>query len=155
VVGREPFVPRSARTHPNFPRDGLLHFAADPNPRLRALALDDPVSTAVHVEQLSMDPDPIVRSAAAEDHRLAPSAVVRLAADADQGVRWRAWANPALPPAELVTLLLDPHSAEFAAHNPVIPVAVMHCMITLATPFISTPHRRHGSKAAGIRIPGA
>lgn len=132
--------PGRPRTHPNFPRADLLRFAADPNPRLRALALDDPLSTAAHVEQLSLDPDPIVRRTAAADHRLAPAAAVQLAADFDQGVRWRAWSNPVLPTSELVTLVRDPHSAETAARNPAIPVAVMHRMVTLATPHIKAPH---------------
>jgi hypothetical protein len=133
--------PGRPRTHPNFPRDDLLRFAADPNPLLRALVLDDPISTAVHVERLSLDPDPIVRRAAAADHRLASAAVARLAADPDQSVRRRAWMNRLLPTSELMTLLLDPHSAETAARNPAIPVAVMHRMVTFATPHIKTPHR--------------
>ncbi|MGW1726599.1 hypothetical protein ACWCQK_27185 [Streptomyces sp. NPDC002306] len=133
--------PGRPRSHPNFPRDGLLRFATDPNPLLRALSLDDPVSTAVHVERLGLDPDPIVRRAAAADHRLASAAAVRLAADSDQGVRWRAWINPVLPTSELLTRLLDPHSAETAVRNPAIPVAVMHRLVTLATPHIKTPDR--------------
>lgn len=56
--------PGRPRNHPNFPRDGLLRFADDPNPRLRALALDDPASTSDLVEQLSLDPDQTVRMAA-------------------------------------------------------------------------------------------
>lgn len=90
--------PGRPRNHPNFPREGLLRFAADPNPRLRALALDDPASIAPLVAQSSRDPHAIVRRAAAEDHRLAPEAVVRLTADPDKGVRRRAWANPVIPP---------------------------------------------------------
>ncbi|WP_052441847.1 hypothetical protein [Streptacidiphilus anmyonensis] len=130
------WFPGRPRTHPNFPRDGLLRFEADPNPLLRALTLDDPFSTAEHAERLSSDPDPIVRRAAAADRRLASAAVARLAADPDQGVRWRAWINPGLRTSELVKLLLDPRSAESAVRNPAIPVAVMHRMITLAIPHI-------------------
>ncbi|MFE7528301.1 hypothetical protein ACFU7Y_21655 [Kitasatospora sp. NPDC057542] len=128
--------PGRPRNHPNFPRDGLLRLAADPNPRLRALALDDPASTAAHAEQLSRDSDPRVRRAAARDPRTAPEALVRLSADPDRGVRETASTNPALPADELVTRLLDPHcaeTAEIAARNPAVPVAAMHHMVTLAT----------------------
>ncbi|MBF9069089.1 hypothetical protein [Streptacidiphilus fuscans] len=133
--------PGRPRTHPNFPRDGLLRFLEDPNPRLRALALDDPDSSAVHADRLSLDPDPIVRRAAAEDHRLPAVAAVRLAADPDQGVRWRACTNPVVPASDLVVLLLDPHTAQMAARNPAVPESVMKRMITLGTPFIKAPHR--------------
>ncbi|MFJ9446675.1 hypothetical protein ACIRRH_33175 [Kitasatospora sp. NPDC101235] len=131
--------PGRPRNHPNFPRDGLLRLVADPNPRLRALALDDPASTAAHVEQLGRDPDPGVRGAAAEDSRIAPESLVRLVADPDQGVRWRALANPVLPADELATRLLDPCSAEAAARNPAVPAAVMHRMVTLATAHSGAP----------------
>lgn len=134
--------PGRPRNHPNFPRDGLLRFAADPNPRLRALALDDPASTAALAERFGRDPHEIVRRAAAEDRRLGPEAVVRLAADADMGVRWRAWLNPAMPPEELVGLLLDAQSVETAVRNPRIPVSVMHRMIAVATPLLDAPRRR-------------
>ncbi|MER7756862.1 hypothetical protein [Kitasatospora sp. NPDC097643] len=125
--------PGRPHNHPNFPRDGLLRYATDPNPRLRALALDDPASTSALVEQLSYDPDPIVRRAAGQDQRLSPESLRRLAADTDQGVRWRAWLNPSIPPDALVTLLLDAHSAEHAAHNPVIPIPVIRRMAALGT----------------------
>ncbi|MEU4097282.1 hypothetical protein [Streptomyces sp. NPDC026673] len=134
--------PGRPRNHPNFPREGLLRFATDPNPRLRALALDDPASTGALAERFGHDPHEIVRRAAAEDRRLAPEAVVRLAADADMGVRWRAWLNPAMPPEELVGLLLDAQSAETAVRNPLIPVPVMHHMIAVGTRLRDAPRRR-------------
>ncbi|WP_159029275.1 hypothetical protein [Streptomyces viridochromogenes] len=133
--------PGRPRNHPNFPREGLLRFAADPNPRLRALALDDPASTAAHVERASHDPHEIVRRSAAQDPRLAPEAAVRLATDPDNGVRWRAVPHPAVPPAELVTLLLDLRSAEIAVRNPTIPVPVMHRMAEVAAPWLAAPRR--------------
>ncbi|MCC9309547.1 hypothetical protein LN042_21115 [Kitasatospora sp. RB6PN24] len=123
--------PGRPHNHPNFPREGLLRYLADPNPRLRALALDDPASTSALVEQFGYDPDPIVRSAAGQDQRLSPGSLRRLAADTDQGVRRRAWLNPSIPPDALVTLLLDAHSAEHAARNPVIPATVMRRMVAL------------------------
>jgi hypothetical protein len=123
--------PGRPRNHPNFPRNGLLRFAADPNPRLRALALDDPASTSDLVEQLSLDPDPTVRMAASVDRRLSPDSLRRLTIDPDQGVRWRAWMNPSLPSDVLVSLLLNTQSAQYAAHNPLIPIPVMRHMITL------------------------
>ncbi len=123
--------PGRPRNHPNFPRNGLLRFATDPNPRLRALALDDPASTSDLVEELSLDPDQTVRMAASEDRRLSPDSLRRLTTDPNQGVRWRAWMNPSLPPDTLVSLLLNAQSAEFAAHNPLIPIPVMQHMVTI------------------------
>jgi hypothetical protein len=123
--------PGRPHNHPHFPRDGLLRYVTDPNPRLRSLALDDPASTSALVEQLSCDPDPIVRRAAGQDQRLLPESLRRLAADTDQGVRWRAWLNPSIPLDALVTLLLDAHSAGHAARNPVIPIPVIRRMVAL------------------------
>ncbi|RPF43704.1 hypothetical protein EDD96_0213 [Streptomyces sp. Ag109_G2-6] len=123
--------PGRPRRHPNFPRDGLLRYATDPNPRLRALALDDPAATGAVIEQLSLDADPLVRMAAGEDRRLSPDSLRRLTADPDQAVRRRAWKNPSLPPDALVRLLLDADSAEHAAHNPLIPIPVMRHMVAL------------------------
>lgn len=40
-----------------------------------------------------------------------------------------------------MTLLLDPHGAETAVRNPVIPVHVMHRMIEVATPLVDAPRR--------------
>ncbi|MBB4744688.1 hypothetical protein BJY16_008147 [Actinoplanes octamycinicus] len=127
-----PSFPGRPHTHPNFPRDGLLRYAADPNPRMRILALADPASTSALAEQLSHDPDPIVRRAASEDHRLSPPSLRRLAADTDQRVRLRAWLNPSISAETLVTLLLDTRSAKHAARNPGIPIPVMRHMVTVA-----------------------
>jgi len=123
--------PGRPRNHPDFPRAGLLRFAADPNPRLRLLALDDPAATHALVEQLGHDPERIVRMAVAEDRRLSPDSLRRLALDPEEGVCWRAWMNPSLPLEILAQLLLDPRSAEFAAHNPVIPIDVVRHMLAV------------------------
>jgi hypothetical protein len=124
--------PGRPRNHPNFPRDGLLRFADDPQPRLRLLALDDPASSADLVERFSRDPDNEVRARAAEDPRLSPEAAAGLAQDTATQVHHPARRNPALPPASLVPLLLDERSAREAAQNPALPVAVMHRMIAPA-----------------------
>ncbi|MEU8818982.1 hypothetical protein [Actinoplanes sp. NPDC048796] len=124
--------PGRPHTHPRFPRDGLLRYADDPNPRMRILALADPASTSAVVEEFSHDPDPIVRRAAAADHRLSPGSLRRLAADTDQRVRLRAWLNPSLSAGTLVTLLLNAGSAKHAARNPGIPVPVLRQMVTTA-----------------------
>ena len=155
-------VPDRPRGHPNFPRTGLLRFAADPDPRLRMLALDDPQSSPAVAEALARDPDGQVRAAAARDrhlpaaivgrlsrdpdHRvrraaagsplLPPGSIIRLTTDPDHGVHEAARQNPALPASFLISLLLDstPGTAGDAAKNPAIPVPVMHTMITLAKP---------------------
>ncbi|MFJ9155392.1 hypothetical protein ACIRPS_01190 [Streptomyces griseoviridis] len=123
--------PGRPRNHPNFPCDDLLRYATHPNPRLRALALLDPTATDALIEQLSLDADPRVRMAAGEDRRLSSDSLRRLTTDPDQGVRWRAWMNPSLPPEALVALLLDAHSAGYAARNPHIPIPVMRHMVVL------------------------
>ncbi|TXS49877.1 PE-PGRS family protein [Streptomyces sp. t39] len=123
--------PGRPRNHPNFPRAGLLRYAADPDPRLRRLALDDPQSTPELVEELSRDAIAEVRQDAAQDPRLTPSAAVRLLADPDPSVRAFAARNPALPPDVLLRLLKDPETAEDAARNPALPVPAMHRMVDL------------------------
>ncbi|MEU8528543.1 PE-PGRS family protein [Streptomyces sp. NPDC048629] len=125
--------PGRPRTHPNFPRTGLLRYAEDPNPRLRQLALDDPESSAELVERFALDQDGEVRRRAAEDARLSPESAVRLLEDTDDGVRSRATAHPSLPVPVLVRLLLREKVRpwEGAARNPAIPGPVMHRMIDL------------------------
>ncbi|MEU1289740.1 hypothetical protein [Kitasatospora sp. NPDC005856] len=131
--------PGRPRNHPNFPREGLLRLAADPNPLLRAAALDDPAATGADAERAAADPDPVVRKAAAGHHRLAPQTAAALTADADRGVRWAARTNPALPPEDLVALLLTPRRSETGAQNPAVPAAVMHHMLDLALPHTGIP----------------
>jgi hypothetical protein len=137
--------PNRPRGHPNFPRDGLLRFTGDPDPRMRLLALDDPASTPALVSQFSRDPGWQVRAAAAGDPRLSPGDAMRLILDPDPAVRQQARGNPALPPSVLALLLHTEHApwgqrpgqgpdttARDAAVSPAIPVAVMDRMITLA-----------------------
>ncbi|WP_406864531.1 PE-PGRS family protein [Streptomyces sp. HUAS MG47] len=124
--------PGRPRSHPNFPRTGLLRYADDPNPRLRQLALDDPGSTPELVERFALDPDDEVRRRAAEDPRLSPESAVRLLDDVDDAVRYLAIAHPALPVPVLVRLLREPRRPwEGAVRNPAIPGPVMHRMIDL------------------------
>lgn len=123
--------PGRPRTHPNFPRAGLLRYATDPNPRLRRLALSDPQSAPELVEKLSRDEAEEVRQDAAQDPRLAPTAAVRLLDDPDSSVRALAARNPALPQDVLLRLLQDPETAEAAAGNPALPVPVMRRMVDL------------------------
>jgi hypothetical protein len=98
--------PGRPRNHPNFPKDGLLRFADDPNPSLRLLALTDKASTPELVDRFAEDPELEVREAAAVDPRISP--------------------------ARLVRLLLDERHARTAAQNPAIPIPVMHHMVELA-----------------------
>ncbi|WP_051782084.1 MULTISPECIES: hypothetical protein [unclassified Streptomyces] len=114
--------------HPDFPRRDLLRYADDPHPRLRQLALDDPDSTADLVERFGEDEDAEVRLRAATDPRLSADSVVRLLDDPDSGVRAMAARHPRVPVPRLVELLGDEETAEAAARNPVLPVAVMERM---------------------------
>jgi hypothetical protein len=58
--------PGRPRSHPNFPRKGLLRHITDPSGRMRRLALDDPESTPADVGRLARDPEAEVRRRAAE-----------------------------------------------------------------------------------------
>lgn len=128
----KPDVPRG---HRNFPRAGLLRFAADPDPRMRQLALDDPASTTGLVERFAHDPDQEVRGRAARDPRLSSGAAARLLRDEDAAVRHWAEVHPALPVPALVGLLRTPARSVWGVpgvRNPGIPGPVMHRMIDLA-----------------------
>ncbi|MET9604072.1 PE-PGRS family protein [Streptomyces sp. NPDC006512] len=123
--------PGRPRSHPNFPREGLLRHATDPDPRLRRLALGDPGSTPELVDRLSRDEAEEVRQDAAGDPRLSPAAAVRLLDDPDSSVRALAARHPALPREVLLRLLLDPRTAGSAAVNTALPVPVMRRMADL------------------------
>ncbi|MPY62025.1 PE-PGRS family protein [Streptomyces spongiae] len=114
--------------HPNFPREGLLRYADDPNPRMRRLALDDPESDPGLVERLSRDPSAEVRYRAATDPRLPAACAARLLEDPHDHVRHAAALHPRLPVRVLTPLLGDTGGAETAARNPALPVEVMRRM---------------------------
>ena len=115
--------------HPNFPRQGTLRFADDPNPNARRLALLDPKSTAELVERLSRDADPGIRRRALRDQRLSAASVIRMLDDPHQGIRDAAAADPRLPTHVLTSLLRDTATAAHAAANPAIPETVMHDLL--------------------------
>ncbi|MFJ4832996.1 hypothetical protein ACIP79_24285 [Streptomyces sp. NPDC088747] len=118
--------PGRPRSHPNFPRTGLLRYAGDPDGRMRRLALDDPQSTRADVARLARDPEAEVRRRAAEDPRLSPADAVRLLNDPAAHVRGIAVRNPRLPARVLAGLLHDRDTACEAVTNPAIPVPVLH-----------------------------
>ncbi|MZD03572.1 PE-PGRS family protein [Streptomyces sp. SID5785] len=120
--------PGRPRTHPNFPRAGLLRYATAPEARLRRLALADPDSTAELVERFSLDPDVEVRRDAAADPRLSRLGAVRLLDDPDRVVRAAAARSPRLPARVLVALLRDRETAGDAARNAAIPPGVIRRM---------------------------
>ncbi|MFD7629623.1 hypothetical protein ACFV7Q_26955, partial [Streptomyces sp. NPDC059851] len=105
--------------------------AADPDPRLRRLALSDPESTPDLVEGFSRDDSEEVRRDVAEDPRLASATAVRLLGDTDASVRAGAARNPAVPPDVLMRLLTDPVTARDASGNPALPLPVLHRMVEL------------------------
>lgn len=86
-------------TLPAFPRTGLAHLIAHPDPAVRALVAADPTLPEPPVD----DPDESVCRAAA--------------------------ANPSLTPEALEPLLVDPRTAEGAAANPSLPVPRMHALL--------------------------
>ncbi|MEV7520476.1 PE-PGRS family protein [Streptomyces sp. NPDC091371] len=113
--------PGRPRTHPNFPREGLLRYADDPHGRMRRLALDDPLSTPELVARFARDRDPEVRYRAAEDPRLTLADAARLAEDPDDSVRGVVLRERNLPASVLTALLRDPDASRDAARNPGIP----------------------------------
>lgn len=121
--------PDRPRSHPNFPRTGLLHYAGDPAGRMRRLALDDPLSTPADVARLARDPEAEVRRRAAEDPRLSPSDAVRLLNDPEATVRASAVRSPRLPARVLAGLLHDRDTAGAAVTNPSIPVPVLRRLL--------------------------
>ncbi|MFE2108945.1 hypothetical protein ACFXAF_24205 [Kitasatospora sp. NPDC059463] len=86
-------------TLPAFPRTGLTHLIAHPDPEVRALAAADPALPDPPVD----DPDDTVCRAAA--------------------------ANPSLTPRALEDLLTTPRTAEGAAANPSLPAHRMHTLL--------------------------
>ncbi|NUP22664.1 MAG: PE-PGRS family protein [Streptomyces sp.] len=124
-----PTSPDRPHSHPNFPRENLLRYADDPDPRMRRLALDAPESTPELVERLSRDPSDEVRYRAAADPRLSPAAAARLLEDPHDDVRHCAALHPNLPVRLLTRLLRSADGAETGARNPALPVEVMHRMV--------------------------
>lgn len=122
-------TPGRPHSHPNFPRRDLLRHAADPNPRMRRLALDDPESTADLVERFSRDSAEEVRYRAATDPRLTPASAVRLLDDPHGSVRHAAARHPGLPARVLTRLLRDTDTAQTAAQHPALPLPVMEQML--------------------------
>ncbi|WP_327433101.1 hypothetical protein [Streptomyces sp. NBC_01236] len=125
--------PDRPRSHPNFPRTGLLRYADDPSGRMRRLALDDPESTPADVARLARDPEAEVRCRAAEDPRLSPADAVRLLNDSAAHVRGTAIRNPRLPARVQAGLLHNRDTAGAAVTNPAIPVPVLHRILAAAT----------------------
>ncbi|MEV6839425.1 hypothetical protein AB0N17_33825 [Streptomyces sp. NPDC051133] len=124
--------PGRPRSHPNFPRAGLLRYADDPSGRMRRLALDDPRSTAADVARLARDPEAEARRRAAEDPRLSPADAVRLLNDPADHVRETATRHPRLPSRVLAGLLHDRDTACAAVANPAIPVPVLDRILDAA-----------------------
>ncbi|MFF0751850.1 PE-PGRS family protein [Streptomyces sp. NPDC004267] len=123
--------PDRPRNHPNFPSEGLLRYADDPNPRLRQLALDDPLSSAELVDRFSRDRDTEVRHRAATDPRLTPASAVRLLDDPDRDIRAAALRVPRLPATVLASVLRDAETADAAAAHPGLPRDVTERMLGL------------------------
>lgn len=129
--------PDRPRSHPNFPRTGLLRYADDPGGRMRRLALDDPESTPADVAHLARDPEAEVRRRAAEDTRLSPADALRLLNDPAAHVRGTAMRNPRLPARVLAELLHDRDTANVVVTNPAIPVPVLHRILAAASAAVS------------------
>ncbi|MFD8636564.1 PE-PGRS family protein [Streptomyces sp. NPDC059533] len=120
--------PGRPRTHPNFPREGLLRYADDPHGRMRRLALDDPLAPAELVARFARDRDPEVRGRAAEDPRLPAADAARMTEDPEDSVRGTVLRLRHLPASVLADRLRDPDTGWAAAHNPGIPPHVLRAL---------------------------
>ncbi|MFE3764719.1 PE-PGRS family protein [Streptomyces sp. NPDC059104] len=127
--------PGRPRTHPNFPREGLLRFADDPHGRMRRLALDDPQSPPELVSRFAGDRDPEVRYRAAEDPRLPVADAIRLTEDPADSVRAAVLRHGPLPAAVLAASLRDRETVGDAARNPGIPPHVVRAMAARCAAF--------------------
>ncbi|MFJ4317928.1 PE-PGRS family protein [Streptomyces lavendulae] len=130
--------PGRPRTHPNFPREGLLRFADDPHGRMRRLALDDPGSTPELAARFAGDRDPEVRRRAAEDPRLPVADAIRLTEDPVGSVRAAVLRHGPLPAAVLAAALPDRETARDAARNPGIPPHVVRAMAARCVTFAAS-----------------
>ncbi|MFD0352358.1 hypothetical protein ACFVHW_01225 [Streptomyces sp. NPDC127110] len=144
--------PDRPRSHPNFPRTGLLRHIGDPAGRMRRLALDDPRSTPADVARLARDPEAEVRRRAAEDPRLSPADAVRLLNDPEAAVRGSAVRNPRLPARVLAGLLHARDTAGEAVTNPAIPVPVLQRLLDTAAEAVAARRATPppGSTAAAL-----
>lgn len=124
--------PGRPRTHPNFPREGLLRYADDPHGRMRRLALDDPLAPAGLVARFAADRDPEVRHRAAEDPRLPVADAVRMTEDPEDSVRGTVLQLRDLPASVLADRLRDPDTAWAAARNPGIAPHVLRAVAARA-----------------------
>ncbi|MGO4457797.1 PE-PGRS family protein [Streptomyces sp. M-16] len=134
--------PGRPRTHPNFPREGLLRFADDPHGRMRRLALDDPQAPPELVSRFAGDRDPEVRYRAAEDPRLPVADAIRLTDDPDGSVRAAVLRHGPLPAAVLAVSLLDRETVVHAARNPGIPPHVVRAMAARCAATFTAPVKR-------------
>jgi hypothetical protein len=98
-------VPRPADSY-RFSAGTLRRFAADPDPRMRALAPRDPSLPAGMLTTLASDTDADVRRAVAAHPQVPAAALERLLDDPGFGVAEAAAANPVLP-REAMARLLD------------------------------------------------
>ncbi|MEW2553484.1 hypothetical protein AB0957_17335 [Streptomyces zhihengii] len=140
--------PDRPRSHPRFPRTGLLRHAGDPRGRMRRLVLDDPESTPADVARLARDPEAEVRCRAAEDPRLSPADAVRLLNDPADSVRRTATRTARLPARVLAGLLHDRATASDAVTNPAIPVPVLHRILAAAADAVEAAEAAKAAKAA-------
>ncbi|MFF3374619.1 Mucin-2 [Streptomyces sp. NPDC002680] len=92
-----------ATGHPNFPREGLAHYADHPDPIYRHLVVRDPAATPDLIERLSHDPDTWTRQSAARDPRLPLPRLIEALTEPE--LAYCAGANPALPPDEMAGVM--------------------------------------------------
>ncbi|GAA1652379.1 hypothetical protein [Actinoplanes couchii] len=87
---------RPADSYP-FPPESLRHFATDPNPRIRDLAVTDPDLPVPVLTALAADTDPSVRQVVAGHPRLPVEVLLTLLEDDAGHVATAAAASPSLP----------------------------------------------------------
>lgn len=110
--GRSKFRERPA-DYFAFPPETLRRFAADPEARMRVLALPDPDLPAALRECMAADEAHAVRRAVAKDPRTAPDILLRLLGDGSEAVVAAAASSPRLQ-VEAMRAVLDRAAARGA-----------------------------------------
>ncbi|MFJ7985931.1 hypothetical protein [Streptomyces sp. NPDC096351] len=85
--------------HPRFPRHELRGLAEEPDPRVRFLALEDPLLPAAVMRRLGGAEEAFLRAGVARHPNIEVPLLERLLSDPDPDVVEEAAANPALPEA--------------------------------------------------------
>ncbi|MCX5563272.1 hypothetical protein [Streptomyces sp. NBC_00038] len=119
---------------PSAPADALLRMVLEWSGYTRADMLARPQFPRQGLAGYADDEDPAVRMLAVYDPGASPELIERLSRDESTGVRYTAAGDPRLTLARIEELLTESDTAQAAAGNPALPVAVMHRLLDETVP---------------------